>query len=93
MEVSQETKNQMSAVKALINVYDLLNIGTYQGSFSARLKEAQEFVKALHTQALKELENKEDFPALMESVATATTDAEPVQEAKVTKAKKRDKNG
>lgn len=64
-KVSAETQNQMNAVKALINVYDLLNLGTYQGNFSVRLKEAQEFVKALHSQALTELQNKEDFVVLM----------------------------
>lgn len=63
--VSQETKNQMAAVKQLVNVYDLLNLASFQGTFSKRVLEAQSFIKALHADAFKSLENAPDYEQLI----------------------------
>lgn len=63
--VSEKTKKLVGAIKALVNVYDLLNVGEFQGSFSRRVIEAQEFVRALHTQSQKEFEERPDFKEAM----------------------------
>ena len=55
--VSKETKQQMEAVKQLVNVYDLLNLAQFQGNFSKRVLEATSFVKALHAEAFKTLQD------------------------------------
>lgn len=63
--VSQETRNQMAAVKQLVNVYDLLNLASFQGTFSKRVLEAQSFIKALHADAFKTLENAPDYEQMI----------------------------
>lgn len=63
--VSEETRNQMEAVKQLVNIFDLLNLATFQGTFSKRVADAQHFVKRLHENAFKTLENAPDYEELL----------------------------
>ena len=63
--VSQETRNQMAAVKQLVNVFDLLNLAQFQGTFSKRIADAQSFVQHLHAQAFKTLEAAPDYEQLL----------------------------
>lgn len=68
-EISENTRKQMGAVKSLVNVYDLLNVGSFQGNFSIRLAEAQKFVKALHEQMFNDLQSQDDYEALLEEIS------------------------